>query len=148
MKKTVEKHTRILLVDDDPNVQRMVGLFLNREKMDVECVGNGRIALHKLTTESFDIILSDIQMPQMDGITLMKEIKTRKFNIPVVVLSGFGLENMAMEAMELGAYEVLQKPFDSSCLIDAIRRTLKEHLERTRELVLKSHSRKTKTKRK
>jgi DNA-binding NtrC family response regulator len=125
-KKTLSQ-VKVLLVDDDPNMQTMVRLFLSKEHIDVEFAGNGRIALHKLENADYDIIISDIQMPEMDGILLINEIKARRIDRPVITISAYGLDNLASKAVEAGAFEVLQKPVGGKLLLSAIEKALKAY---------------------
>lgn len=111
---------KILFVDDDPHMQRLVQLYLSEENISLEFAGNGRVALHKLQGSQFDVIISDLQMPEMDGITLIRELRARQISAPLIVLSAYGLASMVSQAMDAGAARVLQKPFDSITLISAI----------------------------
>ncbi len=114
----------ILAVDDDPNMHRLIKLYLKQENFLVTTVSSGRMALHKLDTTAFDIIISDIQMPQMDGIALVKEIRNRKKSIPVIIISAFGTNMQAKKALEVGANVVVEKPFEQEQLIRIIKQQL------------------------
>jgi CheY-like chemotaxis protein len=111
---------KILYVDDDPYMQRLMQLYLCDEAITLEFAGNGRIALFKLQKSIFDLVISDLQMPEMDGICLIREIRKRQITLPVVVLSAFGMESMVTDALSAGADKILQKPFDAITLISAI----------------------------
>lgn len=114
----------ILAVDDDPNMHRLLKLYLRAEVFSVTTVSSGRMALHKLDTERFELIVSDIQMPQMDGIALVKEIRARKNAIPIIIISAFGTQAQAQKALDAGANVVVEKPFEQEKLVKIIRQQL------------------------
>ena len=114
----------VLAVDDDPNMHRLIKLYLNRENFSVTTVSSGRMALHKLDTEEFDLVISDIQMPQMDGIALVEEIRNRNNDVPVIVISAFGTNFQANKALEAGANMVIEKPFEQEQLITIIEQQM------------------------
>lgn len=114
----------ILIVDDDPNMHRMLGLYLRNEPFEVDFASNGRIGLHKVSQNSYNLIISDLQMPEVDGITFIRQLKEKKASVPVIVISAFGYDQLINDAREAGACQVLQKPFDSKHLMRIIRRAL------------------------
>ena len=114
----------VLAVDDDPNMHRLIQLYLKQENFLVTTVSSGRMALHKLDLDEYDLVISDIQMPQMDGITLVREIRNRKNTVPVIILSAFGTHSQAKEALDAGANSVLEKPFEQEQLIKKIKQQL------------------------
>lgn len=114
----------VLAVDDDPNMHRLVQLYLKQENIVVTAVSSGRMALHKLDSDKFDLVISDIQMPQMDGIALVQKIRNRKNTVPVIIISAFGTQSQAKKALEAGANSVLEKPFEQEQLINTIKQQL------------------------
>ena len=114
----------ILIVDDDPNMHRMMGLYLRNEPFEVDFASNGRIGLHKVNQNSYHLIISDLQMPEVDGITFIRQLQEKETSVPVIVISAFGYDKMVNDALEAGACQVLQKPFDSSHLMRIIKRAL------------------------
>ena len=115
---------KILFVDDDPNIHRMVEIFLRSHGYQITFAKNGRSALKYFENNSFDLIVTDIQMPEMDGLTLTKEIRKKDNNIPIIIVSAFGQESMADEVKEVNI-SVLNKPFERDGLIDAIEINIK-----------------------
>lgn len=113
-------HLKILIVDDDPQMHRLISLFLQNKPYHLDKASNGRIALSKIASEEYDLIISDLQMPETDGIELIKQIRREKNSIPVIIISAYGLESMAENALREGASYVLQKPFEASKLIKII----------------------------
>ncbi len=121
----------ILVVDDEPSIREFLQIMLKREKMQVETASNGREALEKLATQSFDLIISDIQMPEVSGLELLAKVKEKDPEALVLMITAFGSTESAVEAMKLGAYDYLTKPFK----IDDVKIRLKKALEK-RHLVL------------
>lgn len=116
--------TKILFVDDDPNIQKMVEIFLRNKNYEITFAINGRSALKIFNTGSFDLIITDIQMPVMDGLTLAKEVRKKDKNIPIIVVSAFGQESMSKKMRQQNAF-VLNKPFERQLLIAAIEKGIK-----------------------
>ena len=116
---------RILMIDDDPQMHRIVGLYLKNQPFKLESVTSARMALHKLEEQRYDLILSDIQMPGMDGIELIKTIKEKFPDMPVMVLSAYGSDQFEKELGELSHLRVVAKPFDQSTLVRVILDILK-----------------------
>jgi DNA-binding NtrC family response regulator len=119
------KSVRLLLVDDDPNMQRMVALFLNKKNYDLEIAGNGRKALEMLDSNKYTLIISDMQMPLMDGAELLQKIRAKKIKTPVILISAYTALDIPNEANTSDFAAVLFKPFDSSNLITTIEKVLK-----------------------
>ncbi|RMH63302.1 MAG: response regulator [Calditrichaeota bacterium] len=111
---------KILFVDDDPNMQRMVEILLRNEDLELIFAGNGRSALKQMDRHDFDMIFSDIQMPEMDGLTLLAEVRSRQPHLPFIIISAFGQESMEKKALDAGASRVLNKPFDRDKLLSII----------------------------
>ena len=129
MKRTErEKGGRILVVDDEASLRDAVGKILSAEGYEVRCSGNGREALTTLASERFDFILCDLRMPVMGGLELLREIMARGIPGTVIMMSAFGTVETAVEAMKLGAYDYVSKPFMS----DEILLTLRKAAERER----------------
>ena len=117
---------RILFVDDDPNMHRLVRLMFRNSPYKLETVSAARIALHKLNNNDFDLIISDLQMPEMDGITFLKELRAANHKQKVIIMSAFGLKQMTDVALANGASLILEKPFHKDQLFKAIARISKE----------------------
>jgi DNA-binding NtrC family response regulator len=104
--------TRILLVDDEKDFVEMLSLRLEEEGEIVTRAYDGRTCLQILEKEPIDIIILDIKMPGMDGIQTLKQIKTLKPLVEVILLTGHGSAETAVEGMKLGAFDYLLKPAD------------------------------------
>jgi two-component system response regulator AtoC len=117
---------RILVVDDEASMRDVLGRILTAEGYLVAEAGNGREAIEALGKERFDFILCDIRMPVMGGLEMLREVTARKIPGTVIMMSAFGTVETAVEAMKLGAYDYISKPFMS----DEILLTLRKALER------------------
>lgn len=115
---------KILFVDDDPNIQRMVEIFLRDSGYQITFAKNGRSALKFIENEPFDLLITDIQMPELDGLSLAKAILEKGIQIPVIVVSAFGEENISTDKL-IGDMSVINKPFDRARLIGAIEQKIK-----------------------
>lgn len=110
------KGSRILLVDDEVVFTNNMSKLLNNRGYLVTAVNSGDSAIQKLEAENFDVVVLDLKMPGMDGITTLKEIKKLDLFTETLILTGHGSIDTAMEAIKLGAYDYLTKP----CEIDEL----------------------------
>ncbi len=117
----------ILVVDDEQNILTTVSRALGLEGYAVEVAGSAEIALEKLTKESFDAILLDVQLPGMDGLTLLAELGKRGIRTPVIMMSGHATIETAMEATRRGADDFIEKPIGSDRLVLSLKRSLEIH---------------------
>ncbi len=102
---------KILVVDDEPNMRHMLTAVLEKAGYRTTAATDGLDALSFLENRSFDFILSDVRMPRMDGLTLLKRMTDRGINTTTIVMSAYGTIDMAVEAMKLGATDYISKPF-------------------------------------
>ena len=102
---------RILVVDDDPVLRESLQLVLSAEGYPVAGAEDGEAALARIEAESFDVILCDLRMPGMDGMELLPQLVRRVPHATVIMMSAYGTEDLALQAMGLGAYDYLAKPF-------------------------------------
>jgi len=121
--KVMEK--KILVVDDDSLLRDFLSETLNRSGYGVDLASTGGEALEKIRKEDYDIILSDVRMPNMDGMELLKTTKDFLPDAKVVMMTAYGTVQNAVEAMKLGAFDYVMKPFS----IDEIELVLKRALE-------------------
>jgi two-component system, NtrC family, response regulator AtoC len=119
---------RVLIVDDEESVRHMLSILLKKEGYDVDTAASANSAIDKIQKDQYDFVLSDIRMPQMDGLTFLKQIKKSNPHIVVLIMSAYGNVDTAIEAMKLGAYDYIAKPFKP----DEILLTLKKAEERQR----------------
>jgi len=134
---------RILIVDDEEPVRRLLNKELNRKGFFTDTAENGRAALGKLMNASFDIILLDIVMPDMDGMSLLKQLKNDPSSPAILVLTGKATVETAVEAMKDGAYDYLTKPYKLDDLSKVINRAYEQRkLSIENQLLQKELSRK------
>jgi len=101
---------RILVVDDEPTLLELNRIYLEQSgDMQVETTSSPLQALDMLSEAPYDAIVADYEMPEMDGITLLKEVRSRGFSIPFIIFSGRGREEVIIEALNNGADFYLQK---------------------------------------
>lgn len=116
---------KILIVDDEPSASEYLRLLLEQEKFEVRTTGNGVEALIALETNSFDLVISDIRMPQMDGLELLDHLKQRWPDLPVIVLTANeGIEDV-VQAIHLGALNYLVKPSSPAVVSEAVKKALR-----------------------
>jgi two-component system response regulator AtoC len=119
---------KILVVEDEENFRHMLFVILKKENYDVETASNGEEGLKKIALSPFDQILCDIRMPHMDGMEFLKEAQKMGVNTTIIMMSAYGTIDTAIEAMKLGAYDYISKPFKP----DEVILTLKKAEERER----------------
>lgn len=128
----------ILFVDDDKAILKMVSRYLTREGYSVSLADSGRMALDMLEKKKYDIVFTDFRMPEMDGIELLTAIKKSSPETEVVVVTGHGTMETAFEAMKIGSYDYLQKPFKLDLLKLIIDRITEEKRLKGERALLKS----------
>lgn len=129
---------RVLVVDDEESFRHMLSVILAKEGYEVETASNGEEALQKAILSPFDQILCDIRMPQMDGLEFLKEIKKTGIESIIIMMSAYGTIDTAIEAMKLGAYDYISKPFKPDEIILTLRKgEEREQLRRENELLRK-----------
>ncbi|MFS1948369.1 sigma-54-dependent transcriptional regulator [Vibrio lentus] len=113
-----EKH--IVLIDDEIDVVEAVSEMLELEGFSVTTFTDPNLGLKSLKANSQSVVLCDVRMPQVDGLTLLSSIQHRAANVPVLLMSGHGDIPMAIEAMKLGAFDFLEKPLNASELVEKL----------------------------
>jgi len=142
---------RLLVVDDEPSMCEFLSVVLRKEGYAVDTAPGGREALEKAETVPYDLVLQDLKMPEMDGIALLRALKERDPEILVIIMTAYSTWDSAVEAMRLGAYDYLRKPFDNNDIKATVARavTLKRlhgasrssgEADRTRALPMIGHS--------
>jgi len=104
---------RILIVDDEQSICDVLSISLKKEGYAVSSETNPRRALERLKREPVDLVLQDLKMPEMDGIDLLREIKKQREETVVIIMTAYTTWDRAVEAMRLGAYDYIKKPFDT-----------------------------------
>jgi DNA-binding NtrC family response regulator len=121
---------RILIVDDEEGMRRLLSRVLSREGYETSAVGSGAEALRQVASERFDLVVTDIKMPEMDGLQLLAELKEYEPSLPIIVITAYGTIENAVQALRSGAYDYIAKPFEN----DEIKLTVAKAFERERLL--------------
>jgi two-component system, NtrC family, response regulator AtoC len=124
---------KVLVIDDEPGLRQSLGLLLTDAGYTVTAEQNGRRGLDRALAESFDLVLCDVRMPEMDGLTFLRNFRQRGGSALVIVMSAYGGENAAIAAMKEGAYDYLPKPFRPDEVVLTLRKA--EERERLRQEV-------------
>jgi two-component system, NtrC family, response regulator AtoC len=117
----------ILVVDDEPVVQDAVRWLLRAQGYDVDTVGNGEEALSRIAQHEFDVVVSDIKMPGLNGLDVLERSRALKPNLSVILMTGYASVETAIEALRLGAADYLRKPFELDDLTLSVERALRAH---------------------
>ena len=124
-----ETHRRILIADDESPIVDLLTDLLSGEGYDVAGVGNGTAVLEQLQGDhGFGLLLMDVQMPGVNGLDLIERLRKDSIDIPVILITGHGTSSIAIRAMQIGAYDYLNKPFDLDEVLVVVKR-LFEHQE-------------------
>jgi DNA-binding NtrC family response regulator len=116
----------ILLVDDDDRLRNAAGKVLAAGGYHVVSAASGREALETLKQAAVALVISDLRLPDLDGITLLKQARELRPEVEVVMITGHGSIEQAVEAMRLGAYDFIQKPLDSTALLKTVAKALEK----------------------
>src|SRR3989339_1161164 len=130
--------SKILVIDDERAIRNTLKEVLEYEKHEVDLAEDGPIGLEMFSANSYDIVLCDIKMAKMDGIEVLAKITEQSTDIPVVMISGHGNIDTAVEAIKKGAYDFLEKPLDLNRLLITIRNAMDKSSLITQTHVLKS----------
>ncbi|QFZ55799.1 sigma-54-dependent Fis family transcriptional regulator [Oceanihabitans sp. IOP_32] len=117
---------KILIIEDEAAIRRVLVKILSEENegYQVEEAENGLVGIEKIKNEDFDLILCDIKMPKMDGVEVLEAVKKIKPEIPMVMISGHGDLDTAVNTMRLGAFDYISKPPDLNRLLNTVRNAL------------------------
>ncbi len=121
--------TKILIVDDEVSIREMIKKGLSQMgEFNVETAQNGAEAIEKIEKEIFDLVLTDLKMPEMDGLELLKNIKGTRPEVMVILMTAYGSIETAVEAMKIGANDYITKPINFEDLLLHISKVQKESL--------------------
>ncbi|QEM69972.1 response regulator [Geobacter sp. FeAm09] len=118
----VEQQKRILVVDDEENARIALSKILSREGYEVASAGNGYEALNYLRGKEVELIITDINMPEMNGLTFLRELSRSHPDSNVIMVTAYGEVESYIEAMNLGAFEYINKPVKIDELKKIIRK--------------------------
>ncbi|MBO5975053.1 MAG: sigma-54-dependent Fis family transcriptional regulator [Paludibacteraceae bacterium] len=117
---------KILIIDDERSIRNTLKDILEVEGYSIDLAENGFEALKSLEKNEYQIIFSDIKMPQMDGIELLQKIKEKEIESPVIMISGHGNIETAVDCIKKGAYDFIEKPIDLNRLLIVVRNALNQ----------------------
>lgn len=132
---------RILVIDDDETVRDVLSSFLGERGFEVLTAERGEAGLELLLYERFDIVLADLVMPGMGGMDILRELSARKMKLPVIIITAYGTIQNAVEAMKLGAFDYVTKPFNLDEIMLVIERALELSRLEKENLLLKKQLR-------
>jgi DNA-binding NtrC family response regulator len=125
----VGENKQVLVADDEDNLRRVLKAQLQRDGYEVHCVADGEAVLEAMAEHHIDVLITDLRMPKLDGMEVLKSVSGRFPNVPVIMITAHGTVDTAVEALKLGAFDYVTKPFDR-----AEFRTVVGKAIRTREL--------------
>ncbi len=128
---------RICVVDDKELLRDSLSETLRREDHQVAAFGSSVEALEAVKAQPFDVIVSDLKMPELDGLGLLRELRNAGCDVPVIVMTAFGTVPTAVEAMKLGAFDYIQKPFEPEQICILVDRALQDGRIRAENEVLR-----------
>ncbi len=117
---------RILIVDDERTIRESLELLLNEEKFETQTASNGKDALSLLQHTNFDIMITDLKMPEMDGLTLVRKCQNLCPDTSIIIITAHGSLDSAIEALRSGAFDYILKPFDLDDVLLKIRRLVRQ----------------------
>jgi len=125
---------KILIVEDEPNMRKTLSSILEEEGFLPIQAEQAKEGLKILSRENISLVISDIKMPQMDGIQFLRQMRSKSYDIPVIIITAYGSFDSAVEALRLGAYDYITKPFEPESVVHTVQRAL-EHKKLTEENV-------------
>ncbi len=129
--------SKILIIDDEKSIRNTLKEILSYEDYEISLAENGLEGIELAKTDEFDVILCDIKMPQMDGIEVLEKIQELGLDTPVIMISGHGNIDTAVEAIKKGAFDFLEKPLDLNRILITIRNAMDKSRLITETKVLK-----------
>jgi excisionase family DNA binding protein len=120
----VAARPRVLVVDDEASIRDLLAKTLALAEYDVDVAPDGRTALERMRLDPYDLLIADLKMPGMDGLTVIREAKRYKPDLAVIIITGFSTESSAIEAVNLGVSGYLTKPFRVPQVLSAAAKAL------------------------
>lgn len=115
---------KVLVIDDERIVIDSIAKILKEERIDVDSTLSGRQGVEMALQNDYDLVLSDLRMPDIGGMRVLRDIKRAKPKLPVVIITGYATVPSAVQAMKLGAAEILEKPFSPDGLVYAVQKAM------------------------
>ena len=128
---------KILIIDDEENIRHVLSVVLKKEGFECFTAANGEDGLAALAETPFDMVLCDVKMPRMNGLEFLAEVKARGLDMAVIMITAYGSFEGAIQAMQAGAYDYINKPFRSNEVLLTIRKTQERERLRRENIILK-----------
>ena len=123
---TAMEETKVLVVDDEAVIREGIRRILENSDFQVETCASGRLALEMIQEKDFDLVITDLKMPGMGGMEVLKTIKILQPEVPVLIITGYSTVDTAVEAMKNGAVDYVAKPFTPEALLEKVAKALEE----------------------
>jgi two-component system, LuxR family, response regulator FixJ len=120
------------IIDDDQALRESLAFLLRTAQLEVRSFDSGKAFLDALPDASLGCVITDIRMPEMSGIDLLRHLKELKVGVPVIVITGHGDVPLAVEAMKIGAADFFEKPFNDDQLVASVRAALQQQQDQTK----------------
>ncbi len=115
---------KILIVDDEPGILDFLRNLFHADGYEVVVALSGEDAVASVKKDTVDLVITDLRMPEMDGMELLRELKTLKPSVPVIMLTAYASDETAIEAKKLGVFTYISKPFNVAGLLGIVKRAL------------------------
>ena len=115
---------RVLVIDDEAVIREGMRRILEGNAVQVESVASGRAAIEKIQVKDFDVVITDLKMPGMDGLEVLSAIKILQPGVPVIIITGYATVDTAVEAMKSGAFDYIAKPFAPEQIIEKVKKAI------------------------
>ncbi len=119
----MEKNS-VLVVDDEAVVRKAMERILEKEGMEVETSSSGYLAIQRMQEKEFDLVITDLKMPGMSGMEVLRTVKILQPDVPVIIITGYATVDTAVEAIQNGAFDYLAKPFTPEQITEKVRKAL------------------------
>jgi len=125
-------HRVVHVIDDDEGLRESLAFLLRSAELDVRSFDSAKAFLKALPDATLGCVITDVRMPDMSGIELLRRLKELKVGAPVIVITGHGDIALAVEAMKIGAADFFEKPFDDDLLVASVRAALRQQADQTK----------------
>jgi DNA-binding NtrC family response regulator len=133
------KSHRILIVDDDPDIRETMTTLLTVNEYAVTAVADGPSAIEEVSREKYNIVITDLMLPQMDGIEIIKNIKNIDADVQCIIITGYATVTTAVDAIKVGAFDYVMKPFNGTEILMLIKRVLEFQRLKVENVQLRRH---------
>ncbi len=119
-----ERRPRVLVVDDEPSILELLSRALSSADYEVDTASNGPLALERVNTREYDLLITDLRMPGMSGLNVIREARNADAKLPVIVITGYSSEANAIDAVNLGVSGYVTKPFKIPRVLEVAAKAL------------------------